>query len=241
MAHIDNASPDIVVFAGDLCLFGPRPAECIDLLRGRETTAVYGNSDEWVLTPPVPPGTGNEKEQRHRQHLYEISVWTQAALGEGDRHWLAGLPFERRISPTSDPKDDLLVVHANPRDVSQVIFPTPGKQEELFGRVTNEQSDEELAPLLEGTKASILAFGHLHVPNVRIWGAMTLANISSVSLAGDGDWRAKYGLLNWNRAGGWSVEQQYISYDLQAELDALASAQPPRWQSYVRRLEATGA
>lgn len=237
LADIEEQSPDITLFAGDLCLFGPRPAECMALVREKGISSVYGNTDEWVGKPPVPPAGAPEREQRHLQHLNEISLWTQSELGDDALIWLEALPFEQRVSPTGDTRDDVLMVHANPKDVGQLIFPTDEEQMALFGEVRQAQTDEDLAPLLEGTQAAVLAFGHLHVPNVRQWRGLALANISSVSLPGDGDPRAKYGLLSWERGDGWRVEKRCVAYDVSREVEALGRIKPPRWESYARRLE----
>ncbi len=43
---------DAIVFAGDLCLFGPRPQACVELLRGQKIQSIVGNTDEWVRKPP---------------------------------------------------------------------------------------------------------------------------------------------------------------------------------------------
>ena len=118
LAHIEQQSPDIIAFAGDLCLFGPRPAACLDLVSQRGIPAVYGNTDEWVLTPPVAPPGVSDMARAHWLHLNEISHWTQSKLAPAELAWLDSLPFEHRISPTSNTEDDLLVVHANPLDAT---------------------------------------------------------------------------------------------------------------------------
>lgn len=237
LAEIDRLSPDIIAFAGDVGLFGPRAAACLELLKSREIVSIYGNTDKWILEPPVPPDNLQGPQLAHRQHLYEISGWTQAHLSESQLAWLAALPFQHRFSPGGIAEQDLLMVHANPIDVNQVIYPTDTEQERIFGEVQQAQSDEELAPLLDGTAAGVLAFGHLHIPNIRQWQGIILANISSVSLPGDNDPRAKYGLLDWDSKQGWSIQKQTIAYDIAAEKDALAASRQPKWQSYAKRLD----
>jgi predicted phosphodiesterase len=49
LADIDRQAVDATVFAGDLCLVGPRPAECLRLAREQGITSIYGNTDDWVL------------------------------------------------------------------------------------------------------------------------------------------------------------------------------------------------
>ena len=236
LADIDEQAPDVVVFAGDLCVFGARPAECAQLVRELGIACLYGNTDQWIDGPPLLSDDIDEEERRRRQHVHDISSWTYAQLNEMERAWLREFPFHRRISPTTNPRDDLFIVHANPRDVNQVIYPSPTRQEDLFGEV--KQEDDDLRPLLEDLVTGVLAFGHLHVPNVRQWGDITLANISSVSLPGDGDDRAKYGLLTWADGAGWSVEHRYVEYDVDEELNALETLRPPDWENLGKRLEA---
>lgn len=240
LAHIEERSPDAVVFAGDLCLFGPRPADCLAELRRRDIATIYGNTDEWIDSPPAMPDDADEEERRWRQPLIDICQWTRNQLDQDGIDWLNTLPFEHRISPTGDSQDDLLVVHANPVDVHQVIYPSESRQKELFGNVHQEQTEEDLAPLLEGVNAGALAFGHLHIPNEHHWRNLRLANISSVSLAGDGDIRAKYGILTWTKSEGWSVQIQRVPYDMEQELKAMAWVEPPNWQSYADRLKKAG-
>jgi predicted phosphodiesterase len=240
LEQFEAEAPDQIIFAGDLCLFGPRPAECLALLRGQEIVAIYGNTDEWIDRPPLPPEGAGEEESRRRQPLIDICHWTQEQLEPPDIDWLNGRPFEVRVSPTQNSRDDLLVVHANPLDVHQVIWPTEDKQRALFGKIRESQSDDDLALLLGGIDASMLAFGHLHVPNIRQWRNLTLANISSVSLAGDGDVRAKYGILTWSKAKGWSGQIRRVPYELERELAALARERPPNWKSYSDRLQKAG-
>ena len=235
LADIDEQAPDVVFFAGDLCVFGARPAECLELLRQLEIACIYGNTDDWIDSPPLLSDDIDEEEEQRRQHIHDICDWTHVQLNEMQRAWLRELPFHRRISPTPNPRDDLLIVHANPRDVDQVIYPPVSLQKKLFGEV--KQQDDDLRPLLENLIIDVLAFGHLHVPNVRRWDDITLANISSVSLAMDGDTRAKYGLLTWDD-DSWSVEHRYVEYDVGKELDALAARQPPDWENLIKRLEA---
>lgn len=223
---IDRQGVDEIFFAGDLCLFGPRPAECLDLVRGREIASVYGNTDEYITGLPLLSDDIKAEERARRQHIDEIKPWTHVQLGEDKRGWLRSLPFHRRISPTPNPRDDLFIVHANPLDVEQPIYPPLNMQRDLYGEV--KQTDNELVPLLKDVLVGAIAFGHLHIPNVRHWGDMTLANISSVSLPLDHDRRAKYGLLTWHN--GWSVEHHYVDYDIDAEIAAYESNRPPGWE-----------
>lgn len=241
LADIDRQAPDLIFFAGDLCVFGPRPAECVQRLRQRDQqiAGLYGNTDEWIDAPPSLEEQLDKSVRQQRQKLHDAAGWTGEQLTTNDRAWLSTLPFHRRVSPTTNPRDDLFIVHANPHDVNQVIYPTPARQEELYDNEV-KQNDDELRRLIGDVAFGVLAFGHLHVPGVRDFGHAKLANISSVSLALDGDTRAKYGLLTWN-GRHWDIEHQYVDYDLDKEVAAIKAAQPPDWESLAERLRRAGS
>jgi predicted phosphodiesterase len=207
LADIEQNQPDEIIFAGDLCAMGPRPAECLELVRTRHLRAIYGNTDEWLIDRQAPP-----------QHMQESARWAQDRLAADAREWLAGLPFQLRYSPTDSADDDLLVVHANSHDVNQIIFPPETMQTTLYGHV--RQSDDDLEPLLTGLDAGVMAFGHLHIPSIRPWRGKTLANISSISLPGDEDPRAKYAIFTWT-GSRWQIDHHRVSFDLNAEASEL--------------------
>ncbi|HMT22600.1 MAG TPA: metallophosphoesterase family protein, partial [Promineifilum sp.] len=185
---IEQQKPDQIVFAGDLCFLGARPAACLRLLRERRIPSVAGNTDIWLTA-------GGEPER-----LRPVFEWGVAQLTPDDLGWLGGLPFALRVSPTTRAADDLLIVHANPRNVNDIVFPSEADQITRWGTV--RQPDAELEPLLGWVEAAVVAYGHLHIPGVRHWGALTLVNVSSVTMPGDEDGRAKYALLEWAN-GRW--------------------------------------
>lgn len=224
---INRHQVDLTVFAGDLCLVGPRPAACVRLLRERRIPSVYGNTDEWVVLDRA----------RSPDPLRELTRWTADQLSADDSRWLRSLPFSMTIGPTADPASALHIVHANPQDVKQIIYPPEAAQQTRYGEI--RQPDSALAEMLAGLRAQTLAFGHLHIPSVRPWHNYLLLNISSVSMAGDDDSRAKYALATWD-AWHWSAEHVFVEYDVQAEVDAYRSAQPPGWREAVVALEALG-
>jgi len=226
LADIGRHAPDAIVFAGDLCLFGPRPAECLRLVRDRRFPAVVGNTDAWLAGRGQPP-------DKHAATM----AWTQARFLPDDTAWLGRLPFGLRFSPTAEAADDLLVVHANPRNWDDIVFPAAADQLARWGHV--RQPDAELEPLFSGLTAAVVAYGHLHLPGVRPWGGLTLLNVSSVSMPGDGDGRAKYALVEW-RDGRWSATHHRVAYDVAAEADAFRTHQPPRWQEALAAIETEG-
>jgi predicted phosphodiesterase len=227
LADVERQSPDQIIFAGDLCLMGPRPAECLRLARERRIPAVRGNTDEWLLDRGDSP-------ERMRRAL----VWTADQLAPDERDWLGRLPFALRVSPTTRAADDLLIVHANPHNVNDIIYPPEKDQPARFsGEV--RQSDAQLKALLGSVEAAVIAYGHLHIPNIRPLEAITLVNVASVSMPGDEDGRAKYALLSWD-GERWTAKHRRVPYDVVAESAAFQANQPPNWEEAVAELAATG-
>ncbi|HRQ37876.1 MAG TPA: metallophosphoesterase family protein [Chloroflexota bacterium] len=236
LVDIDRQSPDAIVFAGDLCLMGARPSACINLLQARkDILAIHGNTDLAIGQPLTPPVDADEATKT-RYHEFNLkSEWTRAQLSDGEYAWLCDMPFSLRLSPTSSANDDLLIVHANPKDVDRPILPPDEVQQQRFGKVSQSQPDEELEPLLADVTAAVIAYGHVHLPNIRQWRGMTLANISSVSIPMDADTRAKYGVLTW-ADGRWHISHYAIEYDLAAEQAIISQIQPPGWEWMAKSL-----
>lgn len=231
--HIKKQKPDVIFFAGDLCVFGARPGDCTQRVRGEKIACIYGNTDSWISNRPLLSDDIVAEKRERSQNADTAVEWAWAQMDEMDRAWLRTLPFHQRFSPTPHPKDDLFIVHANPQDVDRPIHPPESLQEQLYGEV--KQPDDDLRPLLGSVIAGVIGFGHVHIPNVRLWGDLTLANISSVSLPLDGDSRAKYGLLTWD--DGWTVEHKRVEYDVDREVEYLSQLKPPNWRKLSHQLQ----
>lgn len=240
LADIKRQEPDLIFFAGDLCVFGARPKACLDLLRDEKISAVYGNTDGWIDNKPVLSEDMLPEQKKRIEAVHNIVDWTVADLDEMDRAYLFELPFHRRVSPSVNPHDDLFIVHANPRDVDFPIHPNESVQQKIYGEIKQPDDDPDLRHFMSDLDTGVMAFGHIHIPNIREWhgrhGRITLANISSVSLPLDGDSRAKYGLLTWNEGDGWSISHQYVDYDIEKERQIIAQIQMPDWESLRDRL-----
>lgn len=233
LKDIKNQDPDLILFAGDLCVFGSQPAACVQLMRAEDISCIYGNTDQWISNDPLLSDDIEAEKEARSKNIETPADWTWAQLNAMDLAWLRALPFQKRISPTTDPNDDLFVVHANPQDVDQPIHPALEVQEEIYGEI--KQPDEDLRNLLGALQAGVLCFGHVHIPNIRQWKDLTLANISSVSLPLDGDPRAKYGLCTWN--DGWHIEHRRVEYDFNRERENLKRIKPPQWRERSQQLK----
>ncbi len=180
-----RAAPDALFVAGDLVQQGPRPAETLALLRSLDRARfVMGNTDQYLIDD---------------SHDEEEVLFTRRHLSEDDIAFVRGLPFEQRLEVA--PGHELLVVHANPRD--------------LEGAITPDSPDALIRPWFAGVTAEVVAFGHYHMPFARQLDGRTLVDVASVGMSRDGDQRAVYAVLTWER-GTWQIEHRRVPYDIQA-------------------------
>jgi predicted phosphodiesterase len=180
---------DTIVGAGDYCMDGPRPREVVERLREIGAVCLRGNTDRYVSDTATFSDADDEEG--------EALAWQRAALGPEPLAWLAGLPFALRFG---DDRDGLLVVHANPINDDEHLWP--------------DASDAQLERLTAGVEQRTIAFGHLHLPYARVWRDRLLVDVASAGLPKDGDPRAGYAILT-RRPGGWEVKHRRVAFDVE--------------------------
>ena len=158
---------------GDLVLFGPRPAEVLELLAGLPGVAMLsGNTDRYVLTgeQPAPHATAADAAGRidlvERFALMAAGIgWTRGVLDQaGTLEQLAALPAELRLElPGGTP---VLGVHASPG-----ADDGPGIDPDIPG--------DQLARLLAGCAAEVVLGGHTHRQADRMAGGVRALNPGS--------------------------------------------------------------
>lgn len=131
------------------------------------------------------------------------------------------------IQPTrnTNRRRDLLVVHANPLNLEDALFP--------------DANDATLESLLGGLDEQVgaLAFGHLHIAYTRRWRGLLLADVASCGLPRDGDTRAAYSLLTWQEEQQcWEAEIRRIPYDIQAVIEQFKTCGMPHAAKRIRIL-----
>lgn len=210
---------DQVIVAGDLVWSGPWPAEVVERVRQVATVTIQGNTDAFFLRQPseTPPGKDDE---RFAAQL----GWMTDRLGPDRAAYLAHLPFAHRVSPA--PGHDLLIVHANPTDLTRPIIA--------------QLSDADLDVLLlsesgEAPDWQALAFGHIHVPLIRAWRGRLLVDVASAGLPMDGDQRAVYATLTWDGTA-WRAEHHRVYYPVPVTVREMRSSGMPRGKHFAERL-----
>lgn len=161
---------------GDLVLFGPRPAETMELLLSLPGVEfVRGNTDRYVLTDeqPHPHAVATDAVgdvdlvERYGGMAAQIG-WTRGVLTQ------AGLldefdGFRDSVRTVLPDGTRVLGIHASPRSDDG-----PGIDPDL--------PDEVLAPLIAGCDADMVVGGHTHVPTDRVVDGVRLVNGGSTGL-----------------------------------------------------------
>jgi len=222
---------DRIVVAGDLAFGGSDPIHCIDVIRSAGLAAVYGNTEVYIHSPNQAPG--DQLHLNKWERLQEDAHWVRGRIGQERIDWLAALPFDLSFSPTDNAEDELLVFHANPLTVEEMLLPPVEDQARLFGVILQPDDDAELARLMAGVEANTIAFGHYHFTSTRHWRGRRLVNVAPVSMpAKDHDPRARYSIFEWTK-GDWRITRRYVEYDYAQEVRALAACGLPHWQDYA--------
>lgn len=224
LADLMSRGPfDQIVVAGDLVWAGPRPREVIDRLLASQPAIIRGNTDAFFDTVGGRPPAGKDPGRFAAQ-----LTWMIGQLGPERVALLRGLPFSHLISPA--PGNDLLIVHANPRDMEQAIM----------RRATDAELDELLLQNGQPPEWRALAFGHVHTPFIRTWRERLLVNVSSVGLPMDGDRRAAYAILTWESiglgGGAWRAEHRRVVYPSAVVVQEMRTGGLPRGKHFAKRL-----
>ncbi|HVB71972.1 MAG TPA: metallophosphoesterase family protein [Ktedonobacteraceae bacterium] len=212
LQDLDNQPPvEQIVIAGDICLNGPYPREALERVQDMNCPVIQGNTDLEIVTQAP------EKGEKKRTTI----GWTREQIGQHGIDYLASLPFSHHIP---NPRgSDLLVVHANPLNQEDAIFPN--------------DSDSSLEHLLGEVdpRTGVLAFGHLHIAYTRRWRQLLLVDVGSCGLPRDEDQRAAYAILNWQDQG-WRAEIRRVPYDIQGVVKQIKTCGLPNPEKRIKVL-----
>jgi predicted phosphodiesterase len=192
---------DLIVAAGDLCLDGPKPKKVLQRLEEVGAQCVRGNTDRYLSEDLTEAVEGLDDAQ---------IKWTRNDLGERWLSFLRDLPFALRVG--DDDANQLLIVHANPKSDDEHVWP--------------DADDATLERFIGDETATAIAFGHLHLPYVRLWRGKMLVNVASAGLPKDGDPRACYAIFT-ERNGGWQVKHRRVPFDVKKVATQLADCGIP--------------
>jgi putative phosphoesterase len=203
---------DVLVAAGDLCMDGPRPKKVLQRLQEIGAVCLRGNTDRYISAQDQAELHGSDDRDRRQ------AEWQRSDIGEKWVSWLRGLPFSLRFGAA---ENELLVVHANPKTDDDHLWP--------------DADDAALETFIGAESARTIAFGHLHIPYVRVWRDKMLVNVSSAGLPKDGDARAGYALLT-ERSSGWEVKHRRVTFDVKKVATQLADCGIPESAELISTL-----
>ena len=213
LQRFDAAGVERTISVGDVVGYGAAPAQCIELLRERDTLVVKGNHDAACV---------KELDDRYfNNYAREAVLWTMGALSVRDKNWLRDLPMVART-------DHLEVSHgclAAPEEFNYVQMP------------------RDAEPSLDVMDRLVGFVGHTHVPIALIQPTSpgptgftkdplieladfdrTLVNVGSVGQPRDGNNQAAYALYDSDKL---TVETLRCDYDRELEANRIRSAGLP--------------
>ena len=204
---------------GDLVLFGPRPAEVLDLLSTLPGISMLrGNTDRYVLTgeQPAPHATAADAAasldlvQRYAA-MAAGTGWTRGVLDQaGVLSTLTALPPRLRLRLPGG--TTVLGVHASPN-----ADDGPG--------IDPKVSADELRSLLADCAADVVIGGHTHQITDRVVTGVRALNPGSAGLPrlpGATAW-----LLLEDSGHGLTVTQRTVPFDVTAVVDDLKGRNHP--------------
>lgn len=179
LADMDAAGLDEVYCLGDLVGYGPDPAGVIARVRDEGIPTIMGNYDEGIGQRRGECGCYYATPQAISDGAASYA-FTDAALEDTHREWLASLPREIRLEHDGA---RILLAHGSPRKINEYLLP--------------DRQDSQLARLADAADADVVCIGHIHIPYHRSLEApdgRTVHYISSGSAGKpkDGDPRASW-------------------------------------------------
>ncbi|MFC1515047.1 metallophosphoesterase family protein [Candidatus Omnitrophota bacterium] len=213
-SKIKKLSPDKVICLGDIVGYGPRPNECIDLVRANSWQTVCGNHD-WAARQDSDVVLFNP-------YAREAMLWTRASLNAGQRLYLNSLDLTYR-------DDSHICVHAS-------LF-----EPDKFHYLDSYNLFDRDAALLAESGLQILFVAHTHIPAVFIHKGDNLyrdysrtvelsaqyryiVNAGSVGQPRDRDSRSCFCLYDTQ---SHSVEFVRVAYDIDATKEDILSRKLP--------------
>ena len=186
--EIDSEGIEQVVFGGDI-VAGPLPLETLALVRSREAAFVRGNADRLLESPE---SSAEEDEGRR---------WIVQQLDRDEIAWLTNLPFSTVI-------EDVLYVHATPKDDESVI--------------TELTTERRLAELLDDVEQDLVVGGHTHMQLERRAGSTGFVNAGSVGRPYEAEPGAYWAVISEGK-----VDFRRTEYDLERAAAAIRASGHP--------------
>jgi len=210
LRELADASPDLVVFGGDLT-WGPLPEETWALVEPLRSSAIFvsGNAERGLAESAarIDGGVGADLSPRERWMVEQHSVYTRARLGT----------FV-----------DTTVVEISGLGAVRFCHGSPRSDEELITFATPET---RMRALLEGVQERVLVSAHTHIQFDRTVAGIRSVNPGSVGMPYEG----RPGLAFWALLGS-EVELRQTPYDLDEAVRRYRATDDPLAEQMVEIL-----
>jgi predicted phosphodiesterase len=194
---IEGRGVDEVIVGGDLVGRGPQGAGVVDRVRELGWPSVRGNHEDYMIAFAREEVDPDWLVSDH----WAASRWMAGELGAERVDYLDGLPMELR----AERAPELRVVH--------------GTQDSNLEGVYAWTDQGRLDELVSDADTAVLACAHTHRPLTFARPGGLIANVGSVGLPFNADWRAQYAVFERDAEGDWDVEFRQVGYDRQRFLD----------------------
>ncbi len=200
-ADLERLDPDLVFVAGDFQNRGPNPREVTQFVAESGWTLLRGNHEDYVIRQSHASPT-----EQNADYYYNWlpARWT-ADLTSDFVESIRQLPIATTL--IGPDQGSITIAHGSPRSNNEGFFPT----------TTEAQAKE----MIGNDPPGLLCVGHSHLPFVRQINATLLVNVGAVGFPFDGDRRASFGLVTWDR-GRWKVEIRRIEYAVERVIEEFA-------------------
>jgi predicted phosphodiesterase len=216
---------DQIICLGDIASLGLQPRQVIERLQLLRCPVILGNTDAWLLNPPIPAPDASEESRI----LRAINRWCAEQLEDSHRAYLQTFPAT--LEYPLDEERTLLCFHGSPRSFDDVIAATT--------------PDAEVQQMLDGFAASVMIGGHTHIQMLRRYEDSIIVNVGSVGLPGvnAGDpalpmnhnvrW-AEYGVLNIQH-GRLSIDLRRTPLDMAALFQQARRSNMPHLDWWIQK------
>jgi putative phosphoesterase len=196
-ADLERLNPDLVFVAGDFQNRGPNPREVTQFVAKSGWTLLRGNHEDYVIRQSQKSGAPDATDS----YNWLPARWT-ADLTSDFVESIKQLPIATTLLGPDNVS--IVVAHGSPRSNNEGFFPT-----------TTEAKAKEM---IGNDPPGLLCVGHSHLPFVRQINSTLLVNVGAVGFPFDGDRRASFGLITWDR-DRWAVEIRRIEYAVEKVLE----------------------
>jgi predicted phosphodiesterase len=220
---------DQIICLGDIASLGPQPRQVIERLQLLRCPVILGNTDAWLLYPPVPAPDASEEARI----LRVINRWCAEQLEDSHRAYLQTFPAV--LEYPLDEERMLLCFHGSPRSFDDVIAATTPDAEVKQMFAGRDQS----------VPAPVMVGGHTHIQMLRRYEDSIIINVGSVGLPGvnAGDpalpmnhhvhW-AEYGVLSI-QDGRLSIDLRRTSLDMEALFQEARRSNIPHLDWWIQK------